>query len=410
MLFLRSDFFTLSLLFVNIHILLFTRSTFALNLPPLDPTNPIHNKSWSTSSEGAATGINRSGDDHDVVQADYKRRRKNIQKHSSNFQAKQNHPTSYDDSPAFKGPIILQRPPPRYQEHSSSSSFSSTSDFHTRLNRYYNDNKLKLSEQKPFNGIAATAAARPSQQLSSTTILQAIVDHFAYCDAPVDVKEVCESVEFYIRTKKRMFGAVKQKQKQSKIKVTGEQKNNPNDDTIHVLDCCAGHGLTGMLFAACNPYSNVQVTLIDLVEPPSHQILKDLLIQICPWVKERVTFSCMTLEHYSADIQRKKMEEEDDPDPLLTIVIATHACGFLTDQVLELGANIKACGIAAMPCCYTGTSKDTPYGVKRALGVSWAADIRRSFFLTENGYHADFATIPSEITPMNRILVGERRN
>jgi hypothetical protein len=70
---------------------------------------------------------------------------------------------------------------------------------------------------------------------------------------------------------------------------------------------------------------------------------------------------------------------------------------------------IGACGIAVMPCCYTGTDKGTPYGIKRALGVSWAADIRRSFYLMEHGYHSDFATIPREITPMNRILVGEKR-
>ena len=44
---------------------------------------------------------------------------------------------------------------------------------------------------------------------STDTILKTIVDHLAYKGAPVDAKEVAESVEFYLRTGKRLIGAAK---------------------------------------------------------------------------------------------------------------------------------------------------------------------------------------------------------
>ena len=70
---------------------------------------------------------------------------------------------------------------------------------------------------------------------------------------------------------------------------------------------------------------------------------------------------------------------------------------------------MKACAIAAMPCCYTGTDQGVPYGIRRAFGVAWAADIRRSQFLDDNMYHVDYVTIPKEITPLNRIIMAEER-
>ena len=97
------------------------------------------------------------------------------------------------------------------------------------------------------------------------------------------------------------------------------------------------------------------------------------------------------------------------PKPFIRLP-PTHACGALTDKVLHFASTINASSIAVMPCCYTGTAEGAPYGVKRMLGVSLAADMRRSFALQECGnYHVDFASIPKSITPMNRIIVAERR-
>ena len=91
------------------------------------------------------------------------------------------------------------------------------------------------------------------------------------------------------------------------------------------------------------------------------------------------------------------------------IIISTHACGSLTDKVLQYTIDVQAASVAVMPCCYTGTDAGVPYGLRRMLGVSLSADIRRSFHLQDHDYHVDFAAIPKAITPMNRLILAERR-
>eukprot|EP00536_Pseudo-nitzschia_multiseries_P015443 jgi/Psemu1/218082/e_gw1.887.31.1 len=299
-------------------------------------------------------------------------------RHTSDFSARKNHPTSYDSSPNFKGPLTLSR------------SFS-TSDHRVRIQNFYEKNPQLQPESDrepclPLNPTAKTGL-----------ILKTIMDHFAFHDAPVDAKEMAESIEFYLRT------------------------------LVQVFDMCAGHGLTGMLFAACNPprmlQTNrmriVQTHLVDVVEPPSHTALRELIADVCPWIKENIYFHACTLEELNTNSNRSRnspTEGTNDDDVSVamdavgcSIVIATHACGKLTDQVLDQAVNMNACAIAAMPCCYTGTDKGVPYGIKRALGVAWAADIRRTQFLDDNQYHVDYATIPAEITPLNRIIMAEER-
>jgi hypothetical protein len=226
-------------------------------------------------------------------------------------------------------------------------------------------------------------------------MLKTIVDHLAYRDAPCDIKEVAESVEFYLRTRKRLMGALQQQ--------TGDQSR-----PITVYDLCSGHGLTGMLFAACNPPRGessrpVRAVLIDQSEPPSHRKLRKYLAEICPWIdnEDTVQFIPTSLENFA--IAHDGSSDDD------SIVISTHACGSLTDQVLKYAVESGAAAVAVMPCCYTGTDKGVPYGIRRALGVAWSADIARSYMLNDHGYHSDFNTIPEEITPMNRILIGERK-
>lgn len=359
----------------------------------------------------------------------------------SNFKARQNHPTTYEESPEFKGPLILRHG-------------ITTSDNRSRIQHYYldqiaNNNGVnesnnedvtaqnsKKSQKKKKKETLLHIPKEPLKPLKGTEctdhILKTIVDHLAYSNAPVDVKEVAESIEFYLRTRKRLFGAAKKyhkwyhRQLLSKPTATSsstdamDSAKDGNEGTtnhsakissqsqIKVYDLCSGHGLTGMLFAACNPPSEdkiVKTILVDQTEPPSHRILSEFLGQVCPWIHDCVEFQSMTLEEFGSSMEDNDSENED----VAQMVIATHACGSLTDKVLELAVQFDSCGIAAMPCCYTGTDKGTPYGIKRALGVSWAADIRRCFYLNEHGYHSDFSNIPSEITPMNRIIVAEGR-
>jgi len=323
---------------------------------------------------------------------------------SDAYGPKRNHPTAYDESPPFKGPLSLAR--------------TSSPDIHRqRIQRYYimKGLQLPICDQPPQLKLSS----------STDTILKTIVDHLAHRDAPVDAKEVAESVEFYLRTAKRVLGAAKQQivkksSTQSTSEVVSERDDDDDDERkgscIVVQDLCSGHGLTGMLFAACNPSRlpasiPIRTVLVDRFEPPSHQILRDTIAEVCPWIMkddEAVRFIPATLEEY---FHSEKQGESNNANysASVVVVISTHACGSLTDDILRFATSQAAASIAVMPCCYTGTDKGAPYGIRRALGVSMAADVRRSFFLQDRDYHVDFATIPREVTPMNRIIVAEKR-
>jgi len=331
-------------------------------------------------------------------------------RHTSNFSARKNHPASYEDSPRFLGPLILSKT-------------ESTSDNRTRIKHYYgqdsNDLTLPRTELK---SLQYQHQLQPSA--CTDLILKTITDHFAINDAPVDVKEMAESMEFYLRTRKRLLGAAK-KRNAKKIRLANEKESNSttniNSDSdsnvksitddkvdrktiVEIYDFCSGHGLTGMLFAACNPPREdriVMTHLVDIAQPPSHQVLKDMIAEVCPWVSDNIQFHTMDLEEFSS------MPKSTDA---CRIVIATHACGTLTDKVLEEAVKMECCAIAAMPCCYTGTDKGVPHGIKRAHGVAWAADIKRTYFLHSHNFHTDYSTIPVEITPLNRIIVAEDRS
>ncbi len=334
-------------------------------------------------------------------------------RHTSDFSARKNHPTSYEQSPRFAGPLVLPRT-------------LSTSDNRIRIKNYYMDESNEL--------IIPNTPLRPLKPSASTdVIIKTIIENFAYHDAPVDAKELAESVEFYLRCRKRLLGAGKKrhakycredkKAKEMKMNTTStsshiDDEDDPNNNDalkkadIQVYDLCSGHGLTGMLFAACNPPTETRIVktiCVDMVEPPSHAVLRDLISEVCPWVNDELTvrFDTNDLNTYVLGGGDTGGAEQRKICP---IVISTHACGRLTDLVLEKAISMEACAIAAMPCCYTGTDKGAPYGIKRALGVAWAADIQRTFLLEEHNYHTDFSTIPSEITPLNRIIVAEDRS
>lgn len=354
----------------------------APRMPPLEPTSP----------PATANEDNAAHRPHFASTSDYGVRK--------------NHPTSYDDNPPFKGPLSLEE--------------KESPDMHRRRIRgyYLADELLQSSLQSDNDATIADDDGRGTKFVSglpklgpsssTSTILKTIVDHLARSDAPVDVKEVAESSEFYLRSGKRLLGAAKRVLKNN----SGVKDQNEGEIQIH--DLCSGHGLTGMLFVACNPprpplFQSIRTILVDQSEPRSHSILRDCISEICPWVsKDSVTFVSSPLQNYVSHGLKEKDAGTDAYDA--SIVISTHACGSLTDQVLKYAVDSQAASLAVMPCCYTGTDAGAPYGVRRLLGVALSADVRRSWYLQENDYHVDFAAIPKAITPMNRIVVAERRS
>jgi hypothetical protein len=86
-------------------------------------------------------------------------------------------------------------------------------------------------------------------------------------------------------------------------------------------------------------------------------------------------------------------------------VVATHACGPLTDRCIDRALEAGS-PVAVMPCCYPQRACPGPAALQQALGTELAFDIDRTYRLEGAGYRVRWSAVSREITPMNRILVG----
>jgi len=86
------------------------------------------------------------------------------------------------------------------------------------------------------------------------------------------------------------------------------------------------------------------------------------------------------------------------------LVVSVHACGVLTDIVLEkaIGAGAR---VAVLPCCQDVARSGTG-GLEGWLDGPLAVDVMRAARLGGAGYTVMTRTIPAEITPKNRLLMG----
>ena len=125
--------------------------------------------------------------------------------------------------------------------------------------------------------------------------------------------------------------------------------------------------------------------------PASSAKLHEVLVQEWPRIAGRVTFAASRLEDVAI--------RPDD------VVVSCHACGSLTDLVLERGAHARA-RVAVLPCCHdlaAGDARDLAGWVDGPLAI----DILRAVRLRQQGYRVWTQSIPADITPKNRLLLGE---
>ena len=92
----------------------------------------------------------------------------------------------------------------------------------------------------------------------------------------------------------------------------------------------------------------------------------------------------------------------DIPDEAL--VVSVHACGVLTDRVLDCAIAARA-RVAVLPCCHSLNRCDTG-NLEGWMDGPLAVDATRAARLLSEGYTIRTKTIPSDITPMNRLLIG----
>ena len=157
-----------------------------------------------------------------------------------------------------------------------------------------------------------------------------------------------------------------------------------------VVDLAAGHGLLSHVLLLLDD-SSPAALLVDTAPPPSAARLHGVLVEAWPRLAGRIVIECRPL----ASVQLSA----DD------LVVSSHACGALTDIVLDRAASVRA-RVAVLPCCHDLAELDggsLSGWMDRALAI----DAMRAVRLEERGYQVWTQTIPAAITPKNRLLIGE---
>lgn len=153
-----------------------------------------------------------------------------------------------------------------------------------------------------------------------------------------------------------------------------------------VVDWAAGHGLLAHCLLLLDESSPAALAY-DIREPPSAARVHAGLCAVWPRLTGRVTFST-TRPQLSAD----------------DLVVSCHACGTLTDEVLDAASAVGA-RVAVMPCCHAHGRSDTG-GLDGWLDASLAIDVTRAARLRATGYRVHTACIDPAVTPKNRLLIA----
>ncbi len=135
-----------------------------------------------------------------------------------------------------------------------------------------------------------------------------------------------------------------------------------------------------------------EVLVVDDVLPPSATTLHAALVETWPRLRDRVVFR-------ASDIQHVDLSGDD-------VVVSSHACGRLTDLVLEHAMTAGA-RVAVLPCCHDLETCDTG-ALSGWLDGPLAVDVVRATRLKERGRRVWTLTIPAAITPRNRLLLVDR--
>ena len=156
-----------------------------------------------------------------------------------------------------------------------------------------------------------------------------------------------------------------------------------------VIDLGAGHGLLAQVMLLLDD-SSPGALVVDKTLPASGAKLHAVLVQTWPRLSGRVTFVASALE----DVQILPAD----------VVVASHACGALTDRVLHRAVAAQA-RVAVLPCCHHLASDDAG-GLSGWVDGPVAIDIVRAMRLKQQGYRIWTQAIPADITPKNRLLLG----
>ena len=157
-----------------------------------------------------------------------------------------------------------------------------------------------------------------------------------------------------------------------------------------VVDLAGGHGLAGQTMLILDD-SSPSALVVDREIPASAAALHAALVEAWPRLSGRVAFT-------AAQIGDVALHADD-------VIVSVHACGALTDVVLDRAIAARA-RVAVLPCCHDARACDTG-GLEGWMDAALAIDVTRAATLARAGYRVRTQTIPDAITPKNRLLMGE---
>ena len=157
-----------------------------------------------------------------------------------------------------------------------------------------------------------------------------------------------------------------------------------------ILDLACGHGLLAHIMLILDNSSEKAIA-VDRNLPLNASKLSDTLIKAWPRLAGRIIYKEIPLQEISIS-----------PND---IVVSAHACGSLTDLIIDK-ATAQHARIAVLPCCHD--LKESPTNnLEGWMDKTLAVDTIRAVNLQAKGYQIITQTIPNDITPKNRLLMGQ---
>jgi len=157
-----------------------------------------------------------------------------------------------------------------------------------------------------------------------------------------------------------------------------------------VVDLGGGHGLLAHVLLLLDDTSPGAL-VVDPTLPPSHQRLHQALVALWPRLAGRVSFAECSTDEVAATAG--------------DLIVSCHGCGRLTDAALDLALGARA-RVAVLPCCHDHVYCETGE-LAGWMPADLAIDATRAARLRQHGYRIWTKTIPAEVTPRNRLLIGE---
>jgi hypothetical protein len=132
----------------------------------------------------------------------------------------------------------------------------------------------------------------------------------------------------------------------------------------------------------------IDAVAVDVKVAPNHARVHEALCVAYPQLRGRVRFVQSRLEQFALT--------RDD------LVVSAHACAHLTDKVIAHAAAAGA-RVSVLPCCHAYRRRPD---LMATDDPALAMDVERATRLEQRGYRVDTRTIPPEVSPKNRLLLG----